>query len=76
MDGSISRGGELPVNTDGGLKANGHPIGATGLAQICEIVTQLRGEASARQVKGARVGMAQNVGGIGGTAAVTILEAV
>ncbi len=63
------------MNTDGGLKANGHPIGATGLAQIYEVVAQLRGEAGDRQVKGARYGMAQNVGGIGGTAAITILGA-
>lgn len=72
--GRILRGGDLPVNTDGGLKGNGHPIGATGLAQIYEVVTQLRGEAGARQVNGANIGMTHNVGGIGGTAAVTILE--
>jgi len=72
--GRILPDGELPVNTDGGLKADGHPIGATGLAQIYEIVAQLRGEAGARQVAGAAIGMTHNVGGIGGTAAVTILE--
>lgn len=76
QDGSILRDGEIPVNTDGGLKADGHPIGATGLAQLNEIVSQLRGEAGERQVKDARYGMAQNIGGIGGTAAITILGAV
>ena len=74
-DGRILRDGDIPVNTDGGLKADGHPIGATGLAQIFEIVTQLRGEAGQRQVSCPKVGMTHNVGGIGGTAAVTILEA-
>jgi acetyl-CoA C-acetyltransferase len=73
-DGRILRDGDIPVNTDGGLKADGHPIGATGLAQIFEIVVQLRGEAGPRQVSGPSVGMTHNVGGIGGTAAVTILE--
>ncbi len=73
-EGRILRDGDIPVNTDGGLKADGHPIGATGLAQVYEIVTQLRGEAGKRQVPGARKGMTHNVGGIGGTAAVTILE--
>jgi acetyl-CoA C-acetyltransferase len=73
QDGSISREGTLPVNTDGGLKANGHPIGATGLAQIYEVATQIRGEAGARQIPDVKVGMTHNIGGIGGTAAVTIL---
>jgi len=66
--------GDLPINTDGGLKADGHPIGASGIAQICEIVTQLRGEAGKRQVDRARVGLAHNVGGIGGTAVIHILR--
>lgn len=72
-EGYISREGPLPVNMDGGLKADGHPIGATGLAQIYEIATQLRGEAGPRQIPGVRIGMTHNIGGIGGTAAVTIL---
>ncbi|MEN6291142.1 MAG: thiolase domain-containing protein [Methanobacterium sp.] len=72
-DGSILLKGDIPVNTDGGLKANGHPIGATGLAQIYEIVSQIRGEADKRQVNDVKVGMTHNIGGIGGTAAVTIL---
>lgn len=75
-DGEIKRDGNIPVNTDGGLKANGHPIGATGLAQIYEVVTQLRGEADKRQIKDVEVGMTHNIGGIGGTAAVTILRGV
>jgi acetyl-CoA C-acetyltransferase len=67
-------GGRIPVNPSGGLKAKGHPVGATGVAQVAEIVTQLRGEAGARQVKGARVGLAQNMGGSGGSSVVHILE--
>ena len=66
--------GAMPVNTDGGLKANGHPIGASGLAQIFELVTQLRGEAGERQVKNARLALAHNIGGVGGTAVIHILE--
>ncbi len=66
--------GELPINPDGGLKADGHPIGATGVAQLAELTMQLRGEAGKRQVKGAEVGLAQNVGGVGGTAAIHILR--
>lgn len=70
--------GDLPINTSGGLVARGHPIGATGLAQINEIVLQLRGEAGSRQVQGCEIGLAQNAGGwIDGDAAaccVTILQ--
>ncbi|MDR4507285.1 MAG: thiolase domain-containing protein [Candidatus Brocadiaceae bacterium] len=66
--------GDIPVNTDGGLKADGHPIGATGLAQVFEVTTQLRGEAGERQVDGAEVGLAHNIGGVGGTAVIHILE--
>jgi acetyl-CoA C-acetyltransferase len=66
--------GEIPVNPSGGLKSKGHPVGATGIAQIHEIVTQLRGEAGARQVKNAKRGLAQNMGGTGGSALVHILE--
>jgi acetyl-CoA acetyltransferase len=57
-------GGKQPVNTSGGLIAKGHPIGATGVAQICEIFWQLRGEAGARQVEGAKVGLTENGGGM------------
>ncbi|MGD0952888.1 MAG: thiolase domain-containing protein [Methanotrichaceae archaeon] len=69
-----SLSGRLPINTDGGLLADGHPIGATGIAQICEIVRQLRGDAGERQVREARIGLTHNVGGVGGTAVVHILE--
>ncbi|MBI4393455.1 MAG: thiolase domain-containing protein [Euryarchaeota archaeon] len=66
--------GQLPVNPGGGLKARGHPVGATGVAQAVELVQQLRGTADKRQVKDAKVGLAHNVGGSGGTAVVHILE--
>ena len=69
-------GGRVPVNTSGGLKAKGHPVGATGVAQVAEIVSQLRGEAGQRQVQGARIGLAQNMGGSGGSSIVHILEVV
>jgi acetyl-CoA C-acetyltransferase len=72
--GETARGGKMPINTSGGLKSKGHPVGATGVAQIHEIVTQLRGEAGERQIKGARVGLAQNMGGSGGSSTVHILE--
>ena len=58
-------GGSTPVNVDGGLKAKGHPIGATGVSMAYEMVTQLRGDAGARQVPNADVGLTHNVGGIG-----------
>ena len=61
--GQTALGGTLPVNTSGGLLARGHPIGATGLAQIAEAVTQLRGTAGDRQVPGARIALTQNAGG-------------
>ncbi len=66
--------GEIPVNPSGGLKARGHPLGATGIAQAAEIVWQLRGEADKRQIDGAEIGMTHNIGGTGGTAAVHILS--
>jgi acetyl-CoA acyltransferase len=61
--GATKLGGKIPINTSGGLECRGHPIGASGLAQIYEIVTQLRGEAGERQVEGARIGLAENGGG-------------
>ena len=67
--------GERPVNTSGGLKAKGHPVGATGVGQICDVVQQIRGEADERQVKRNSVGLAQNLGGSGATSVVTILGA-
>ncbi len=66
--------GKCPVNTSGGLKSKGHPVGATGIAQVVEVTKQLRGEAGERQVKDARVGMTQNMGGSGGSSVVHILE--
>jgi acetyl-CoA acetyltransferase len=65
--GDTDLGGRLPVNTSGGLLARGHPIGATGLAQIVEVVLQLRGAAGDRQVPGAGVALTQNAGGWHGT---------
>jgi len=66
--------GKPVINPSGGLKACGHPVGATGVKQIAEIVTQLRGEAGFRQVKGAKVGLTHNVGGSGAVAVVHILK--
>jgi acetyl-CoA C-acetyltransferase/acetyl-CoA acyltransferase len=70
--GWTSLGGKVPVNTSGGLKAKGHPIGATGAAQIAEIVTQLRGEAGPRQVDGARTGVTHTLGGNTATVLVSV----
>ncbi len=74
QDGSISLKGRIPISTMGGLKARGHPIGATGVYQIVELATQLRGQAGKNQVE-CRLGMAQSLGGCGGTAVTHILEA-
>lgn len=65
--------GKMPINPSGGLKAKGHPLGATGVSQLVELVYQLRNEAGARQVKGARNGLAVNFGGFGNNVIVTIL---
>lgn len=73
-DGMTSLEGNIPVNTSGGLKAKGHPVGATGVAQVVEVVKQLRGEAGKRQVKNARLAMTQNMGGSGGSTLVHIFE--
>jgi len=67
-------GGKTPVNVDGGLKAKGHPVGATGVSMTTEIVKQLRGEAGKRQVSGAEIGLTHNVGGIGQYTFVQILR--
>ena len=67
---------EIPVNTSGGLKARGDPIGATGLAQAVEVVTQLRGKAGKRQVKDAEVGLTHNVGGTGATVVVHLFRRI
>lgn len=76
LDGQCRIGGRIAINTSGGLKARGHPIGATGVAQIAEIADQMRNRADKRQVADARYGLAQNTGGIGSAATVTILEAI
>jgi acetyl-CoA acyltransferase len=64
--GETTIGGRIPINPSGGLQSKGHPIGATGLGQIFELVTQLRGEAGARQVRGASIALAENGGGLAG----------
>ncbi len=74
QEGMTSLDGTIPVNTSGGLKAKGHPVGATGIAQVVEIVKQLREEAGERQINNARIGMTQNMGGSGGSTVVHILE--
>ena len=84
MDDELRFDGSLPVNTSGGLISRGHPVGATGAAQVVEIVDQLLGRAGARQVEGARIGVAQNAGGATtlsdpytpGVCTVTVLERV
>jgi acetyl-CoA C-acetyltransferase len=75
LDGRIGPRGEIPIATLGGLKARGHPVGATGIYQIVEVVQQLRGEAGVTQVDGAKIGMAQNIGGSGATIVTHILKA-
>jgi acetyl-CoA C-acetyltransferase len=75
LDNEISLNGRLPVCTRGGLKARGHPVGATGMYQIVEIVQQLRGECGETQVDDAQIGMAQNIGGSGATILTHILKA-
>lgn len=72
--GATKLGGQIPVNTSGGLKACGHPVGATGVKQIAEVTEQLRGSAGKRQIKGAKVGLTQNVGGTGATVVVHVLQ--
>jgi len=75
MEGEIGIKGRVPISTMGGLKARGHPVGATGVYQIVEVVQQLRGLAGHNQVENARLGMAQNIGGSGATVVTHILEA-
>ncbi|HEX6902891.1 MAG TPA: thiolase domain-containing protein [Thermoanaerobaculia bacterium] len=73
--GCFAPGGCLPISTFGGLKARGHPVGASGAYQIVEAVSQLRGEAGANQIPGARVALTQSIGGHGSVAVTHILEA-
>jgi acetyl-CoA C-acetyltransferase len=74
VDGATALDGKIPVNTSGGLKSKGHPVGATGIAQIVELVEQLSGQSGERQLKNPRRGLAQNMGGSGGSSTVHILE--
>jgi len=75
LDNEINPKGRVPVCTRGGLKARGHPVGATGMYQVVEVVQQLRGECDRTQVDGAKIGMAQNIGGSGATIVTHILKA-
>lgn len=75
MDGLTALDGAFPINPSGGLKSKGHPVGATGVAQIVESVSQLLGKADKRQVKNARIALTQNMGGSGASSIVHILEA-
>jgi acetyl-CoA C-acetyltransferase len=75
LDDEIGPKGRLPICTRGGLKARGHPVGATGMYQIVEVVQQLRGECNGTQVEAAKIGMAQNIGGSGATIVTHILKA-
>ncbi len=67
--------GERPINASGGLKSKGHPVGATGVGQICDVVQQIRGDAGDRQIRRHEIGLAQNLGGSGATCVVSILGA-
>jgi acetyl-CoA C-acetyltransferase len=73
-EGMTAIGGKIPVNTSGGLKSKGHPVGATGAAQVAELVLQLRGQAGPRQVASAEVALAHNLGGSGASCVVHILR--
>ena len=74
--GKLNLKGEMPVNTSGGLKAKGHPISATGLAQVYEIVNQLRGKCGERQVLNPKIGLTHNIGGAGGSVTVNIFKKI
>ncbi len=74
FEGHSARDGWRPINTSGGLKAKGHPVGATGIAQICDVALQIRCEAGARQIPRHSLGLAQNLGGSGATCVVSILS--
>ena len=73
-EGQIEIGGKIPINPSGGLKARGHPLGATGVAQVVELVWQLRSEAGKRQVEGAKAGITCNFGGFGNNIISILLE--
>lgn len=76
QEGAIFRQGKIPISTMGGLKARGHPVGATGLYQLVEATWQLRGDAGTNQIPSAKIAMTQNIGGSGATVATHILQAV
>jgi acetyl-CoA C-acetyltransferase len=76
LEGHTARTGDKPINTSGGLKSKGHPVGATGVAQICDLVLQMRCEAGERQVPRHSLGLAQNLGGSGASCVVSILGTV
>ena len=76
LEGEIRPDGKIPIATRGGLKARGHPVGATGMYQLVEVVEQLRHQAQGSQVENARVGMAQNIGGSGSNIITHILQRV
>lgn len=75
MNGLTALEGGFPINPSGGLKSKGHPVGATGVAQVVEVVNQLRGQAGPRQIKNARTALTQNMGGSGASCVIHILEA-
>jgi len=75
LDANITVNGKIPITTRGGLKARGHPVGATGIYQIVEAVQQLRGEANPTQVVDAQIGLTQNIGGSGATIITHIIRA-
>ncbi len=72
--GGTARTGKMPINASGGLKSKGHPVGATGAAQICDVVQQFRCEAGERQLVRHSLGLAQNLGGSGATCVVSMLS--
>jgi len=73
-EGKTALDGDIPINTDGGLKCKGHPVGATGVGMAYELWKQLRGEAEKRQVADAEIGLLHNVGGSGASCVVSILS--
>lgn len=75
-EGKTSKDGIIPINLSGGLKSKGHPVGATGIAQIIELHEQLTGKAGKRQLKNAKIGLTQNMGGSGASCVINILEAI
>jgi acetyl-CoA C-acetyltransferase len=74
LENQITPHGKIPVATRGGLKARGHPVGATGVYQLVEVIQQLRAQGGDTQVPGAKIGMAQNIGGSGATVITHILQ--